>query len=93
MKVIITESQVRLLRRLNELGPIVDEVIMDLYKVIKSGGPGNKPDNFGVYERWVANSVKLYSGYDYFRYTDHDFMMLVMGNFNDKVRKGYNKVK
>ena len=93
MKVIITESQVRLVRRLNELGPIVDEVIMDLYKVIKSGGPGNKPDNFGVYERWVANSVKLYSGYDYFKYSNHDFMMLVMGNFNDKVRKGYNKVK
>lgn len=93
MKVIITESQVRLVRRLNELGPIVDEVIERLNRDIKSGGPGNKPDNFGVYERWVANSVKLYSGYDYFRYTDHDFMMLVMGNFNDKVRKGYNKVK
>ena len=93
MKILITELQIQLLRRLYEINDLVDYVIHHLNNDIRSGGPGNKPDNFGVYERWVANSVKLYSGYDYFRYTDHDFMMLVMGNFNDKVRKGYNKVK
>ena len=32
--------------------------IKELNDDIKGGGPGDRPDNFGVYERWVINRVE-----------------------------------
>jgi len=95
MKIIITESQAALLRRLNELEEILDTNIKELNDDIKGGGPGNKPDNFGVYERWVMDRVKREFKNDNpkIEFPNHDFMMLVSGQFNNKIRKGFNKVK
>ena len=58
-------------------------------------GPGNKPDNFGVYERWVINKVEnnFEDNNPKIEFANHDFMMLISGQFNDKIRKGFNKVK
>ena len=95
MKIIITESQVALLRRISELEQILDTVIIELNDDIKGGGPGNRPDNFGVYERWVINRVENdFEEYNpNIEFANHDFMMLISGQFNDKIRKGFNKVK
>jgi hypothetical protein len=49
MNILITESQIEVLRRLYEISDLVDYVIHHLNNDIKRGGPGNKPDNFGVY--------------------------------------------
>ena len=95
MKIIITESQVALLRRISELEQILDTVIIELNDDIKGGGPGNRPDNFGVYERWVINRVEndFEDNNPNIEFANHDFMMLMSGQFNDKIRKGFNKVK
>ena len=95
MKIIITESQMALIRRLSELEQIIDTNIKELNDDIKGGGPGNRPDNFGVYERWVINRVENdFEEYNpNIEFTNHDFMMLISGQFNDKIRKGFNKVK
>ena len=95
MKIIITESQVVLLRRISELEQILDTVIIELNDDIKGGGPGNRPDNFGVYERWVINRVEndFEDNNPNIEFANHDFMMLMSGQFNDKIRKGFNKVK
>ena len=95
MKIIITESQVVLLRRLSELEHYLDIVIKELNDDIKGGGSGNKPDNFGVYERWVINRVEndFEDNNPKVEFANHDFMMLISGQFNDKIRKGFNKVK
>ena len=61
MKIIITETQVALIRRLSELEHYLDIAIKELNEYIKSGSPGNKPNNFGVYERWVINKVEIES--------------------------------
>lgn len=95
MKIIITESQIALLRRTQELEDILNDFIKELNDDIKSGGPGNKPDNFGVYENWLINRIKgefEHNNPD-IEFTRHDFLMLVSGQFNDKIRKGFNKVK
>jgi hypothetical protein len=94
MKIIITESQVALLRRLTELEHCLDIAIKELNEDIKDG-PRNKPDNFGVYEGWVMNRT----AWDFknknpkLEFPSHDFKMLVSGQFNNKIRKGFNKVK
>ena len=49
MDILITESQIEVLRRVHEISDLVDYVIHHLNNDIKSGGPSNKPDNFGVY--------------------------------------------
>ena len=95
MKIIITETQVALIRRLSELEHYLDIAIKELNEDIKSGSPGNKPDNFGVYERWVINKVEnnFEDNNPKIEFANHDFMMLISGQFNDKIRKGFNKVK
>jgi hypothetical protein len=95
MKIIITESQMALIRRLSELEQILDTNIKELNDDIKGGGPGNKPDNFGVYERWVINRVEndFEDNNPNIEFANHDFMMLISGQFNNKIRNGFNKVK
>jgi hypothetical protein len=95
MKIIITESQAALIRRLSELDQILDTNIKELNDDIKGGGPGNKPDNFGVYENWLINRIKgdFEDNNPKIEFTKHDFNMLMSGQFNDKIRKGFNKVK
>ena len=95
MKIIITESQMALIRRLSELEQIIDTNIKELNDDIKGGGPGDRPDNFGVYERWVINRVEndFEDNNPNIEFANHDFMMLMSGQFNDKIRKGFNKVK
>lgn len=96
MKIIITEDQVALIRRLSELERILDKNIKELNDDINdSGSPGNKPDNFGVYEGWVMSRTKwdFENNNPNLEFTSHDFMMLMSGQFNNKIRKGFNKVK
>ena len=95
MKIILTESQMALLRRMQELEEILNDFITELNNDIKSGGPGNKPNNFGVYESWLINRIKEEFEHNNpnIEFTRHDFIMLVSGQFNDKIRMGYNKVK
>ena len=95
MKIIITESQVALIRRLSELEQILDKIIKALNDDINDSNPGNKPDNFGVYEGWVVNRTKRYFENDNpnLEFPSHVFWILISGQFNDKIRKGFNKVK
>ena len=95
MKIIITESQVALIRRLSELEHYLDVAIKELNEDIKSGSPGNKPDNFGVYEGWVTNRIEwsFEDNNPDIKFTRHDFLMLMSGQFNNKIRNGFNKVK
>ena len=95
MRIILSESQMALLRRLSELEQILDTNIKELNDDIKGGGPGNKPDNFGVYENWLINRIKndFEDNNPKIEFPIHDFKMLVSGQFNDKIRKGFNKVK
>ena len=60
-----------------------------------NSGPGNKPDNFGVYEGWVTNRTdwSFENNNPDIKFTRHDFLMLIFGQFNDKIRNGFNKVK
>jgi hypothetical protein len=95
MKIIITESQAALIRRLSELEEILNTNIKELNDDIKGSGPGNKPDNFGVYENWLINRIKndFEDNNPKIEFPIHDFKMLVSGQFNNKIRKGFNKVK
>ena len=95
MKIIITESQMALIRRLSELEQILDTNIKELNDDIKGGGPGDRPDNFGVYERWVINRVEndFEDNNPNIEFANHDFLMLISGQFNNKIRNGFNKVK
>lgn len=93
MKVVITESQVEVLRRVYEISDLVDYTIHHLNNDIRSGGPGNKPDNFGVYENWVTQRVS-----DMFKrrnpnieYKKLDFLMIISGVYNDKLKKGFKE--
>jgi hypothetical protein len=95
MTILITENQVDVLRRLHEIGKLVDYVIDGLNDDIKRGGPGNKPDNFGVYENWVTQRVsrmfkQIHPDIDFDNY---DFRLIVSGQHNDELRKGFNKVR
>ena len=95
MKIIITESQIALLRRLSELEQRLDSAIKELNKDIMNSGPGNKPDNFGVYEGWVMNRTEwdFENNNPDIKFTRHDFLMLISEQFNHKIRNGFNKVK
>jgi hypothetical protein len=83
-----------LLRRLSELEQILDTNIKELNDDIKGGGPGNRPDNFGVYERWLINRIEgdFEDNNPKIDFTKHNFLMLMSGQFNNKIRKGFNKV-
>jgi len=91
MDILITESQIDVLRRVHEISDLVDYVIHHLNNDIKSGGPGNKPDNFGVYENWVSQRVgtifiSIYPNIDFKRL---DFLRVVSGAYNDKLKRGF----
>jgi hypothetical protein len=95
MNIIITENQIGVLRRIYEIGEFVNYAIDSLNDDIKRGGPGNKPDNFGVYENWVIQRVSRifktkYPDIDFERY---NFLTIVGGEYNDKIRRGFNKVR
>jgi len=94
MRIILSESQMALLRRLSELEQILDTNIKELNDDIKGGGPGNRPNNFGVYENWLINRIKgdFEDNNPKIEFTRHDFLILVSGQFNNKIRKGFNKV-
>jgi hypothetical protein len=91
MDILITESQIDVLRRIYEIEELVDYVISNINRDIKSGGPGNKPDNFGVYERWVSQRLSgiFKSRYPDIEYTNLDFLIIVSSAFNDKLKKGF----
>lgn len=95
MKILITETQNEVLRRIYDIGKIVDYVIDELNTDIKGGGPGNKPDNFGVYENWVTQRVSTVFKrmYPYINFDSHDFRLIVSGEFNNDLKKGFNKVR
>jgi hypothetical protein len=95
MKILITESQIEVLRRLYEISDLVDYVIHHLNNDIKRGGPGNKPDNFGVYENWVTQRVSniFRSRYPNIDYKKLDFLMIMSSAYNDKLKKGFKESK
>lgn len=95
MKIIINEAQLDLLRRVYEIGKIVDEIIFSLNYDIKMGGPGNKPDNFGVYEGWVVGRVARVFNVIHpdIKFNKIDLLMLVSEQFNKEIRKGFEQVK
>ena len=93
MKILITESQLEVLRRVDEISDLVDYVIHHLNNDIRSGGPGNRPDNFGVYENWVTQRVS-----DMFKrrnpnieYKKLDFLMIMSEVYNDKLKRGFKE--
>ena len=91
MKILITESQLEVLRRVDEISDLVDYTIHHLNNNIKSGGPGNKPDNFGVYENWVTQRVSniFQRRHPNIDYKKLDFLMVVSGAYNDKLKRGF----
>jgi hypothetical protein len=95
MNILITESQIEVLRRLYEISDLVDYVIHHLNNDIKRGGPGNKPDNFGVYENWVSQRVStiFISRYPNINFKRLDFLMVVSGAYNDKLKRGFKESK
>jgi hypothetical protein len=95
MNILITESQIEVLRRLYEISDLVDYVIHHLNNDIKRGGPGNKPDNFGVYENWVTQRVSniFRSRYPNIDYKKLDFLMIMSSAYNDKLKKGFKESK
>jgi hypothetical protein len=95
MNILITESQIEVLRRLYEISDLVDYVIHHLNNDIKRGGPGNKPDNFGVYENWVSQRVSniFRSRYPNIDYKKLDFLMIMSSAYNDKLKKGFKESK
>jgi hypothetical protein len=95
MNILITESQIEVLRRLYEISDLVDYVIHHLNNDIKRGGPGNKPDNFGVYENWVSQRVStiFISRYPNIKFKRLDFLMVVSGAYNDKLKRGFKESK
>ena len=95
MKILITESQLEVLRRVHEISDLVDYVIHHLNNDIRSGGPGNKPDNFGVYENWVTQRLS-----DMFKrrhpnidYKKIDFLRIISAVYNDKLKIGFKHSK
>jgi hypothetical protein len=95
MNILITESQIEVLRRLYEISDLVDYVIHHLNNDIKRGGTGNKPDNFGVYENWVTQRVSniFRSRYPNIDYKKLDFLTIMSSAYNDKLKKGFKESK
>jgi len=85
MKIIITESQIQLLRRLQDIEKYVNYAIKtakDLYK---------KPKNFGIYESKIIGLVRqlLEQYHPKVEYNWHEIMILISGHFYDKLQQGY----
>lgn len=93
MKIVITESQVEVLRRVYEISDLVDYAIHHLNNDIRSGGPGNRPDNFGVYENWVTQRVSNIFKHrnPNIEYKKLDFLMIISGVYNDKLKRGFKE--
>jgi hypothetical protein len=89
------ESQVDVLRRVHELSDLIDYTIHHLNNDIKRGGPGNRPDTFGVYENWVTQRVSniFRSRYPNIDFKRLDFLMIVSGAYNDKLKRGFKDSK
>lgn len=85
MKIIITESQIQLLRRLQDLEKYVDYAIVTVKKIYK------KPKNFGIYESKIIGLVRelLEQYHPKVEYTWHEVTILISGHFNDKLQQGY----
>jgi len=84
MKILITESQMEVLRRAHEISDLVDYVIHHLNNDIKSGGPSNKPDNFGVYENWVVQRLSdmFQRRHPNIDYKKIDFLRIIYALYN-----------
>ena len=95
MKILITESQIEVLRRVYEIDDLVDYVIHHINKDIRNSGPGNKPDNFGVYENWVTQrlSERFRSRYPEINFTRLDFLEIISAVYNDKLKMGFKESK
>ena len=95
MKILITESQLEVLRRVDEISDLVDYVIHHLNNNIKRSGPGNKPDNFGIYENWVTLRVseRFRSRYPDINYTRIEFLKIISSVYNDKLKSGFKESK
>ncbi len=95
MKIIITENQIALLRRTQELEEIINNSIKELNIDILRGTVVNRPDNFGVYENWLANRTlhEFRLKNPTIEIKKYDFLILLSGQFNNIIRKGFNKVK
>ena len=95
MDILITESQIDVLRRVHEISDLVDYVIHHLNKNIKNSGPGNKPDNFGIYENWVTLRVseRFRSRYPDINYTRIEFLKIISSVYNDKLKSGFKESK
>lgn len=85
MKIIITESQIQLLRRLQDLEKYVDYAIKTVKEIYK------KPKNFGIYETKIVGVVKDLLGqyHPKVEYTWHEIKILISSHFNDKLKQGY----
>jgi len=95
MKILITETQLEVLRRVYEIDDLVDYVIHHINKDIRSSGPGNKPDNFGVYENWVTQrlSERFRNRYPEINFTRLDFLEIISAVYNDKLKMGFKESK
>ena len=95
MKILITESQIEVLRRVYEISDLVDYVIHHINNDIRNSGPGNKPDNFGVYENWVTQrlSERFRSRYPEINFTRLDFLEIISAVYNDKLKMGFKESK
>lgn len=95
MDILITESQIEVLRRVHEISDLVDIVIYYLNNNIKRGGPGNNPDNFGIYENWVTLRVseRFRNRYPDINYTRSEFLKIISSVYNDKLKSGFKESK
>ena len=95
MDILITESQIAVLRRVHEISDLVDYVIHRLNNDIKRGGSGNNPDNFGIYENWVTLRVseRFRSRYPDINYTRIEFLKIISSVYNDKLKSGFKESK
>ena len=95
MDILITESQIDVLRRVHEISDLVDIVIYHLNNNIKRGGSGNNPGNFGIYENWVTLRVseRFRSRYPDINYTRIEFLKIISSVYNDKLKSGFKESK
>jgi hypothetical protein len=95
MKILITESQIEVLRRVYGISDLVDYVIHHINNDIRNSGPGNKPDNFGVYENWVTQrlSESFRRRYPEINFTRLDFLEIISSVYNDKLKMGFKESK
>jgi DNA-binding transcriptional MerR regulator len=85
MKIIITESQIQLLRRLQVLKKY-------LYRAIKTAKDlYNKPKNFEINESIIIGLITqlLEQYHPKVKSNWHEITILISGHFNDKLKQGY----